>query len=79
MIAIVFYITNYATKVEDLVQKQVAIATELFCNLNKLMIEYQVKMVKTADSYKKGNDIQNKIQQFLMKVINQIFIKRPLL
>ena len=56
-IAIVFYIMNYATKVEDLVWKWVAVAAELFHNLNKSTTEYQVKTVKTADSYKKGNNI----------------------
>ena len=60
--AIVFYIINYATKVEDPVQKWVVAAAELFHDLNKLTTEYQVKTVKTADSYKKGNNIQNKTQ-----------------
>ena len=55
--AIVFYITNYATKVEDLVWKWVIIVAELFYNLNKLTIEHQVEIVKTADSHKKGNNI----------------------
>ena len=39
-IAIVFYIINYATKVEDLVWKRVVVVAELFRNLNKLIIEY---------------------------------------
>ena len=38
--AIVFYITNYATKVEDLVWKWVAVAAELFHNLDKSTTEY---------------------------------------
>ena len=65
-----FYITNYATKVKDLVQKWVVVAAELFRDLNKSTIEYQVKTVETADSCKKGNNIQNKTQQFLIRVIN---------
>ena len=40
IMAIVFYITNYVTKVEDLVQKQVVVVAELFRDLNKLMIKY---------------------------------------
>ena len=48
--AIIFYITNYITKVKDLVWKRAAIAIKLFHNLNKLIIEYRVK---TVDSYKK--------------------------
>ena len=77
--AIVFYITNYATKVEDPVWKQVVAAAELFRDLDKLTIEYQVKTVKTADSYKKSNNIQNRTQQFLIRIINWIFTERPLL
>ena len=77
--AIVFYITNYVTKVEDLVQKWVVVAAELFRNLDKLTTEYQVDIVEIVNSYKKGNNIQNKIQQFLIRVINQIFTERPLL
>ena len=65
--AIIFYITNYATKVEDLVWKWVIAVVELFYNLNKSTIEYQVK---TVDSYTTGNNIQNKIRQFLIRVIN---------
>ena len=59
--AIVFYIINYATKVEDLVWKRVAAAAELFCDLNKSTTEYQVKTVEIVNSYKKGDNIQNKI------------------
>ena len=55
--AIVFYITNYITKVEDLVQKQITVAAELFYDLDKSTIEYQVEIVKTVNSYKKGNNI----------------------
>ena len=56
-IAIVFYIINYATKVEDLVQKRVIAAAELFRDLNKSTTEYQVKTVETTDSCKKSNNI----------------------
>ena len=55
--AIVFYIINYTTKVEDLVWKQVVVAAELFRDLNKLIIKYQVKIIETVNSCKKGNDI----------------------
>ena len=71
--AIVLYITNYATKVEDLVWKWVAAVAELFRDLNKSMMEYQVEtveIVKMANSYKKGNNIQNKTRQFLIRVVN---------
>ena len=55
--AIVFYITNYVTKVKNLVWKQVVVVVKLFRNLNKSTIEYQVETVKTVDSCKKGNNI----------------------
>ena len=57
IMAIVFYITNYATKVKDLVWKQVVVAAELFRDLNKLTTKYQVKIIETVNSCKKGNDI----------------------
>ena len=57
IIAIIFYIMNYATKVEDPVWKRVIVAVELFHNLNKSTTEHQVKTVKTVNSYRKGNNI----------------------
>ena len=79
IMAIVFYIINYVTKVEDLIWKQIVAAAKLFHNLDKSTMEYQVKILKIVNSCKKGNNIQNKIQQFLIRVTNWIFIKRPLL
>ena len=38
-IAIIFYITNYTTKVKDPVLKRVAVAVEVFRLLNDLIIE----------------------------------------
>ena len=38
--AIIFYIINYATKVEDSVWKWVVVAVKLFRDLNKLTTEY---------------------------------------
>ena len=55
--AIVFYVINYTTKVEDLVWKQVVVAAELFRNLNKSTIEHQVETVETVNSRRKGNNI----------------------
>ena len=56
-IAIIFYIINYATKVEDPVWKRVVAVVKLFRNLNKSTTEYQVKTVETINSYKKSNNI----------------------
>ena len=55
--AIVFYIINYTTKVEDLIWKWVVAAAELFHNLNKSTTEYQVEIVEIVNSYRKGDDI----------------------
>ena len=38
--AIVFYMTNYTTKVKDPVWKWVAAAAELFCDLDKSTTEH---------------------------------------
>ena len=65
--AIIFYITNYATKVKNLVWKRVVVVAELFRDLDKSITKHQVE---TANSYKKGNNIQNKTQQFLIRVTN---------
>ena len=79
IIAIIFYIMNYVTKVKDPVQKWVVVAAELFRDLDKSTTECQVETVETINSYKKGDDIQNKTQQFLIRVVNWIFTERPLL
>ena len=78
MMAIVFYVTNYATKVKDPVWKRVAAAAELFRDLDKSTTERQVETVETADSRRKGDDIQNRTRQFLMRIANRIFTERPL-
>ena len=77
--AIVFYVMNYATKVEDPVWKRVVAAAELFRDLDKSMTERQVETVETADSCRRGDDIQNRTWQFLMRIVNWIFTERPLL
>lgn len=73
--AIVFYVTNYATKVEDPVWKRAAAASEVFRALDAGMTENQVDTVDGAH----GDDgRQNKTRQFLMRVANRIFTERPL-
>lgn len=67
--AIVFYVTNYATKVEDPVWKRVAAATELLPVIKE----------STTESRAEGaGQCQNKTRQFLMRVANRIFTERPL-
>lgn len=73
--AIVFYVTNYATKVEDPVSKRVAAAAELFRVLHDSITERQADM---AGGRREEDGIQNKTRQFLMRVANRIFTERPL-
>lgn len=76
-IALVYYLMNYATKVEDLVWKRVAAANEM---LHTLDGEYrQDHAAADPGSAAGGNEgRQNKIRQFLMKVANRVFTERPL-
>ena len=73
--AIVYYVTNYATKVEDPVSKRVAAAAELFRVLQDSIPEGQMEM---AGSRTEANHIQNRTRQFLMRVANRIFTERSL-
>lgn len=74
--ALVFYVTNYATKVEDPVWKRVAAAADL------LPPRASDGMADGAEA--RGDDIagddgqKNKTRQFLMKVANRVFTERPL-
>jgi hypothetical protein len=75
--AIVFYVTNYATKVEDPVWKRVVAAVEIFRVFNEGIAEEQ------ADDAAHGvsdDDCsrRNKTRQFLIRVANRIFTERPL-
>ncbi|KJK73763.1 hypothetical protein H634G_10968 [Metarhizium anisopliae BRIP 53293] len=75
-ITLVFYVTNYATKVEDPVWKRVATAADL------LPPRADDGMADGAEA--RGDDIagddnrQNKTRQYLMKVANRVFTERPL-
>ncbi|PVH90925.1 hypothetical protein DM02DRAFT_647465 [Periconia macrospinosa] len=73
--AIVFYVTNYATKVEDPVWKRVAAASEVFRALGAGMTENRAD---TVDGACEVDGRQNRTRQFLMRVANRIFTERPL-
>ena len=73
--AIIYYVTNYATKVEDPMWKRVAAAAELFHILDKSETGCPVQ---TTGNRREGDCIQNRTRQFLMKVANRIFTERPL-
>jgi hypothetical protein len=73
--AIVFYVTNYATKAEDPVWKRVAAATEAIKVLEGLVNSDHSETVHRSE---KDNVSQNKTRQFLLKVANRVFTQRPL-
>ncbi|KAF1993896.1 hypothetical protein P154DRAFT_476817, partial [Amniculicola lignicola CBS 123094] len=73
--AIVFYVTNYATKAEDPVWKRVAAATEVMKVLGDPVVRDHTE---TAHRSAEDNGGQNKTRQFLLRVANRIFTQRPL-
>jgi hypothetical protein len=73
--AIVYYVTNYATKIEDPAWKRVAAAAEFLQVLDKSGTE---RPAETTASRGEDDCIQNRTRQFLMRVANRIFTERPL-
>ncbi|KAH6870920.1 hypothetical protein B0T10DRAFT_195272 [Thelonectria olida] len=66
--ALIYYVTNYATKVDDPVWKRVAAAAELLA-------------ISTGDGGDGATDDAvkgNRTRQFLMRVANRVFTERPL-
>ncbi|KAF5121993.1 hypothetical protein E5D57_012465 [Metarhizium anisopliae] len=74
-LAIVYYVTNYATKVEDPVWKRVAAAADVFRVLKDSTKGSQAVVAQVASE---DDSRQNKTRQFLMRVANRIFTERPL-
>ena len=74
-LAIVYYVTNYATKVEDPVWKRVAAAADVFRVLKDSTKGSQAVVAQVASE---DDRRQNKTRQFLMRVANRIFTERPL-
>lgn len=73
--ALVFYVTNYATKLEDPVWKRVAAAAEVF---GKPRVLQSVDRGGIAGQGMDGEGPENKTRQFLMRVANRIFTERAL-
>lgn len=73
--AIIFYVTNYATKVEDPMWKRVAVAAELLDIADKSETE---RVAGTVGGPREEDHIQNRTRQFLMRVANRIFTERSL-
>ncbi|XP_044717895.1 ATP-dependent DNA helicase [Hirsutella rhossiliensis] len=74
--ALVFYVTNYATKVEDPVWKRVVAAADL---LPPRAGDGMADDAEVRGGEGGGDDgKQNRTRQFLMKVANRVFTERPL-
>ena len=73
--AIIYYVTNYATKIEDPTWKRVAAAAEFLHVLDKPGTE---RPAQTTGSRREDDPVQNRTRQFLMRVANRIFTERPL-
>lgn len=76
--ALVYYVTNYATKVEDPTWKRAAAAAELLPVISgddQLAGEDR----RAGDGAPAGNtSTNNKTRRFLMRVANRVFTERPL-
>ncbi|KAJ6438979.1 Copalyl diphosphate synthase-like protein [Purpureocillium lavendulum] len=82
--ALVHYVTNYATKVEDPIWKRVAAAADLLSVTypadplrGEEAAEGEVAIGRSADD-SGGDGAGNKTRQFLMKVANRVFTERTL-
>jgi hypothetical protein len=71
-IAVLYYVTNYAMKLEDPIWRRVAAAAEVFGTVEGSVTG------SMADTGQMTDGLQNKTQQFLMRVANRIFTERPL-
>jgi hypothetical protein len=71
--AIIYYVTNYTTKIEDPMWKRAAAMAESLQVLGDA--EQQANVVENRTSNNIG---QNRTRQFLMKVANRIFTERAL-
>ncbi|KJZ70363.1 hypothetical protein HIM_10254 [Hirsutella minnesotensis 3608] len=79
--ALVYYVTNYATKVEDPTWKRVAAAAELLpvaVTARQPAAGKDVGSGTVGDGDGDGDGVKNKTRQFLMRVANRIFTERPL-
>jgi hypothetical protein len=65
--AVVYYVTNYATKLDDPIWKRVAAAAEVFSAVEGSAIGC------TVDIRESANGVENRMRQFLMRVANRIF------
>jgi hypothetical protein len=71
-LAIIFYLTNYTTKVEDPVWKRTVAAQEIFQDLAD-----KAEVDAMPESVESGNK-ENKTRLFLLRVANRVFTQRAL-
>ena len=71
--ALVYYVTNYATKVEDPVWKRVAAAADVLGGFGKSAKGEQAKA-----SYEEDDPRLNKTRQLMMRIANRVFTDRTL-
>jgi len=74
-LAIVFYLTNYATKVEDPTWKRVAVARDLFQDPGNAEVQNPSNVVQGSAE---GEERENRTRKFLMRVANRVFTERAL-
>ena len=73
--ALIYYVTNYATKVEDPVWKRAAAAAEVLDVFRQPMTE---DCANTGQSSGDKDGHQNKARQLLMRIANRVFTERTL-
>lgn len=82
--ALVYYLTNYTTKVEESASKRAAVAAEIFRAMNPGAGEQssqdigRIQNIDDRESSGTGYGKENKTRQFLMRIANRIFTERPL-
>jgi len=70
--AVLYYVTNYATKLEDPIWKRVAAAAEVFSTVEGSAVG------GATDTGQRADGVENRTRQFLMRAANRIFTERPL-
>ncbi|KJZ70434.1 hypothetical protein HIM_10172 [Hirsutella minnesotensis 3608] len=76
--ALVYYVTNYATKVEDPTWKRVVAAAELLPVVSGDDQSAGEDHAAGGGAVVGDNGAKNKTRQFLMRVANRVFTERPL-
>jgi hypothetical protein len=74
-LSLIYYVTNYATKVEDPVWKRIVAAIELIRLLGDGKARSQPNDTRSSTGNAEG---QNQTWQFLLRVANRIFTERAL-